>query len=178
MVDVQVNVTTQAIEESTTETTFTVAGDLTAFESVDIRKADTGVDASGAPLEMNYDFAVGTSGAAAGVTLNVNHKSLAVGPDVTSDTSITDFFTSIANTGKLHAHQRVLRNGNLTYDLFFTNVGTGAIDAELVYRQLIVPPGEFPTVLSTAAAVIDVVAVFREWRGENRVYDVFVIEGA
>ena len=179
-VNVQVNVTTRQIAESSTESTFTVPGDLATNESIDIRKADTGIDPSGAPIVMNYDFAVGSSGAAGPVNVNVNHKSLALDSDpsrLLTPTTITDFFTSIANTGKMHAIPRLLRNGDLTYDMFYTNVGTGLIDAELIHQALILPPGELPAVVATGAAVIDVVTVFREWHGENRVYDVFILEG-
>ena len=165
------------IEEISSEEAFQVSGDLTSLESVEIRKMDTGIDPSGGPLEMNYDFAVGSSGAAGPVDVDVNHRGLNVGPFVTAPITVTDFFTSIANTGKLHAVQRLLRNGQISYDMFFTNEGTGAIDAELIYQQLIVPPGELPAVIPTTAAVIDVVTVFREWRGSYKVYDVFVLEG-
>ena len=176
MVDVQVNAQTAKIEETNVESNLVVAGALTTFESIDIRSTIEARDSSGAPGELDYEFLVGTSGAAAGVNVNVNHRSHAVGDNTTPDT-INNFFTSIANTGRLHAIPRVNRNGVVTYDMFFTNVGTGLIDAELITQTLVVPPGQLTPVIPTTAAVIDVVVVFREFRGVDRVYDVFVLEG-
>lgn len=179
MVLTQVNVTTRGVEETNTENTFQVAGDQTTLVSVDIRKAETSREADGAPEEINYDFAVGSSGVAAGVNAEVSHRSLDVASDLanpTTPTTITDFFTSIVNTGELHVIPRVLRNGVQTYDLFYTASATGLIDPELTHQQIILPPGELPTVINTGGAVIDVVTVFREWRGENRVFDVFILE--
>lgn len=176
-VNVQFDVTNVNVEEKTTESTFTVNGSLTTFQGVDIAPATDDKATGGSPYQVGYDFSVGSSGAAGPVVVNVNARGVVLGPNLTTPQLITDFFTNIANTGELHVVQRLNRHGQIHYDLFFTNAGTGAIDPELRYQQLIVPPGTLPAPIATGAAVIDTVTVFREWRGENKVYDVFVLEG-
>jgi len=180
MVNNQVDVTTRQVDNTTIENTFQVSGTLTTFEGIDLQKQETDVLASGLGITMNYDFLVASSGAALGVDVDVNHRSLTVGPDITpgAPVVITDFFNNILAGGELFVSPREVRDGQITYDIFYASVGSGLVDAELTVVTLIVPPGTLPAVAVTTVAPLDAKMVFREWRGTYRVYDVFFIDGA
>lgn len=178
MVDNQVDVTTRSVANAV-ENTFQISGTLTTFEGINIYKQETSIAAAGAPLQMEYDFLVATSGAAGPEVVEVSHRSLEVAKDIApgAPVVITDFFNNIAVAGELHVIPRETRDGNVTYDIFYTNLATGAIDAELTVVTIEVPPGTLPAVAVTTVAPLDATIVFREWRGLNRIYDIFFIDG-
>ena len=174
MVNVQFNVNNVLIEESDAPDSFIISGQLADYESIEIRKMSSNILPDN---KMQYDITVGTSGAAGPLNVEVEHRSLPVGPFLTTTQTITGFYQNIGTTnGKLTPVPRVDRNGNLTYDMFYTATDSGAINPNLLYQQLTVPPGDIPSFIVTTNAVIATAVVFREWRGLNKVYDVFVLE--
>ena len=179
MVDVQVNHNVLQISDSPLETTSLFLNSLADHVGVEINRVETDILPEGSPFVKVYDIEVITSGAQTGSFTHLNHKNVEVGPTVTSDQTVQDFFTVVAAGGKLHAVPRLLRDGKITYDIFYTNTVNGAITADLVIRQKIFPPGGgLPSFISTGQNVLDAVTVFREYRGASRVYDIFVLEGA
>lgn len=181
MVNNQVDVTTVSLPNTGLETTpFTVSGTLTTFEGININRQESSIAAAGFPLQMDFDFLIATSGAAGPEDVEVNHRTLEVAKDIApgAPVVITDFFNNIAVGGELHVIPRENREGNVTYDIFYTNLVVGIIDAELTVVTLEVPPGTFPAVAVTTVAPLDATMIFREWRGVNRIYDVFYVDGA
>lgn len=179
MVDNGIAVTTRSVQNTETENTFQISSPQTTHETLNIQPVEQTVNPAGSPVEMDYDFAASSSGAALGINFDVHHRSVKIPIDQgPTDFTITDFFNNVLDvaTSTLHVIPREIRDGFVTYDCFFSYAaGAGLVDPDLKVVTLTVPPGTFP-VLPTTTATTKIEAVFREWRGINRIYDVFILD--
>lgn len=181
MVDNVIDVVELSFVDDGVESQTVTNGSRTTFRGMSVESINDDRSVGGPDDSQNYDLITSSDGAQADTGDGVvNHRTVRVPLDVSTDLFIDNFFTNTTlnfNRDKFQVFERYRTDTDIIYDVFYLSTApTGAIDLALNVITRTGEPGDtFPT-YSTLTDHEWVTVVLRSVQGNVRTWDIFQLE--